>query len=84
MTDHPARITWSPERIAAGLFAGTRLVTPAWFAEAPASDEEGWSLVCTFEFAPSGQGSPSAATVQFLADDAPHDQLRAGTRLLRS
>ncbi|MEO8562442.1 MAG: hypothetical protein ABI601_10230 [bacterium] len=76
-TDHLARIFWSDEQVRRGLPVFTRTTDPAWFD----SIEERWSLVCRFHASPREQGSPSVASVAFMAADAPHDRLVPGAKL---
>ena len=75
--EHIARIFWSDEQVRRGLPAFTRTTDPAWFGTSAVA----WSLVCRFHASPREQGSPSIATVAYLAADAPHDLLVAGARL---
>lgn len=77
--EHHARIHWSPEQLRLGLPQFTETIDPAWFADE--SSGEGWSLVCTFRSTPLEQGSPSAAEVRFLVDEAPAYLLKPGIRL---
>ncbi len=75
--EHLARIAWSDEQVRRALPAFTRNTGPAWFD----TPEHVWQLVCRFHASPREQGSPSVATVAFLAADAPHERLLPGARL---
>ena len=78
---HKAHITWSKEHFDRGLPAVTELIDPAWFGEEIVAGKEGWSLVCTFDSPLNTSPNPVAARVRFMVGNAPHEQLKAGTRL---
>jgi len=78
-TEHRARITWSPALEQQGLPTIHESIDPAWL---PSARSEGWSLKYRFATPPNEQGNPSEAQVSFLMDNAPHDQLRPGAKLL--
>ena len=80
MTERLARITWSPEYVAAGLPEVVETIDPAWLG-ARTAGAEGWSLVCRFEPPPRVQGNPIVAAVRFLVPEAPHGVLVPGARL---
>jgi len=74
-------IHWSAEQLKLGLPLSGRRTDPAWFTEPGPGSEEGWSLVCEFEALPASPDEPTIAQVSFMVENAPHDRLRAGTRL---
>jgi hypothetical protein len=78
---HTARIHWSAEQLRQGLPSSGRRTDPAWFTEPGPGSEEGWSLVCEFEPQSLSPDEPTIARVSFMVENAPHDRLRAGTRL---
>jgi hypothetical protein len=78
---HRALIRWSPEQERLGLPSSMRGIDPAWISPTKPVQDDGWSLVYEFDRAPMEQGNPSAAYVHFPIDDAPHEQLVAGTIL---
>lgn len=78
-----AKITWSPERVAAGLPEAEKLTRPTKPGhDAPSWGEDMWSLVCVFEPPAASQGNPSLADVSFLMPAAPHGRLEPGAKLL--
>jgi len=79
--EHRANITWSQALAERGLPTAREMRDPAWVDPDTPKADEGWSLICRFEAPPREQGNPSSAVVRFLADDAPHDRLRAGATL---
>jgi hypothetical protein len=78
---HRAKIAWSQQQIERGLPPLLELVDPAWFLGTDPSSDASWSLRCQFDVAPSRQGNPSDARVQFLVDAAPHERLKPGVVL---
>src|SRR5258707_9855078 len=80
-TQHRAQITWSAQQASKGLPAITKIASPSWFTEPGLGSDEGWTLVCLFDTPPSKQGNPSAARVEFLVEEAPHERLRPGAIL---
>lgn len=82
IAEHRARITWSPACLARGLPDVTETIDPAWPPGVAPGTSEGWSLACRFAHSPREQGSPSEARVRFWMDEAPHDLLVPGARLL--
>jgi hypothetical protein len=75
---HKATIRWTTEQVAIGLPGVDHTTDPARFELSPDLDADGWSLRCDFSSPPRDQGNPSAASVQFVVDSAPHHRLRPG------
>jgi hypothetical protein len=75
-TEHRALIHWSQRQQEIGLPEIAETTDPAWF-----EGEEGWSLVCRFASPPAKQGNPSEAVVNYLFENAPHEQLSPGAVL---
>ena len=76
-----ARITWSAAQVRKGLPTFSQTLDPAWVEGTVPRRDEGWSLMCRVDAAPSEQGNPSMAHVRFLMPAAPHDALRPGATL---
>jgi hypothetical protein len=77
---HQASIRWSAEQEQRGLPAFERTTDPAWHVDEVPKEDEGWSLMCSFDSPPVVQGNPSIAQVRYLMPDAPHP-LVPGLRL---
>lgn len=80
-SEHRARIVWSDSQVLQGLPTLSETIDPSWFEGDLEIGADGWSLVCRFDSPPSQQGNPSTARISFMVEDAPHERLRAGTRL---
>lgn len=75
-----ALITWTQERVDAGLPTVESLTQPAWL-DSESREGDGWSLVCRFPHPPSEQGNPTWASVSFLFPEAPSSVMRPGNVL---
>ena len=77
----PASFYWSSARVGAGLPLEREVIGPAWLGPGRDGNEEGWSLVCTFDHPPAAQGNPSRGWIRYFLADAPHDALKSGAVL---